>query len=43
MIKYGAVLLANVPQETTEFLKKLCTDYEPADRSLIDKVRTAVP
>lgn len=29
--KYGKVLMAEVPQRTTELLKRLCTDYRPTD------------
>ena len=29
--KYGKVLMNNSPEETTELLKQLCTDYEPID------------
>jgi hypothetical protein len=29
--KYGKVLMAEVPKETTELLKRLCTDYRPTD------------
>ncbi|KAL1122315.1 hypothetical protein AAG570_003720 [Ranatra chinensis] len=31
--KYGITLLENVPEETTSFLKKLCTDYEPNNKN----------
>ena len=29
--QYGKVLMHNVPQPTTELLKRLCTDYKPTD------------
>ncbi|CAG2230700.1 PEP5 [Mytilus edulis] len=36
--KYGKMLISEVPQQTTELLKRLCTDYRPIDRPLIDQV-----
>lgn len=33
--RYGKVLMAEVPQETTELLKRLCTDYRPTDSQYI--------
>ncbi|XP_052690623.1 vacuolar protein sorting-associated protein 11 homolog [Crassostrea angulata] len=35
--RYGKVLMAEVPQETTELLKRLCTDYRPTDKPLVDQ------
>lgn len=29
MKKYGKILIENVPNEATEFLKNLCTNYVP--------------
>lgn len=29
MKKYGKILVENVPQESTQFLKRLCTNYKP--------------
>ena len=29
MKKYGKMLMSQVPEETTELLKVLCTDYKP--------------
>ena len=29
--KYGKVLMSEVPRETTELLKRLCTDFRPID------------
>ncbi|KAK3087703.1 hypothetical protein FSP39_009366 [Pinctada imbricata] len=34
--KYGKVLMSEVPRQTTELLKRLCTDYRPTDRPLVD-------
>ena len=31
MKKYGKVLMSEVPMQTTEMLKRLCTDYRPTD------------
>lgn len=33
---YGTILLEIIPKESTEFLKKLCTDYHPKYKPLID-------
>ncbi|KAK2167121.1 hypothetical protein LSH36_32g21058 [Paralvinella palmiformis] len=33
---YGKILMAEVPMETTELLKRLCTDYKPSDKPLVD-------
>ncbi|XP_077990077.1 vacuolar protein sorting-associated protein 11 homolog [Glandiceps talaboti] len=35
--KYGKILMNEVPQETTELLKLLCTDYKPRDKPLVDE------
>lgn len=35
MRKYGNVLIQNVPNESTQFLKKLCSDYKPQDKPLV--------
>ena len=29
--KYGKLLMSEAPQQTTELLKRLCTDYRPSD------------
>jgi hypothetical protein len=39
MRKYGNILLQNAPDESTQFLKKLCTDYRPSNKPLVDQVR----
>ncbi|WAR00818.1 VPS11-like protein [Mya arenaria] len=31
VIKYGKILMAERPEEMTELLKRLCTDYKPTD------------
>ncbi|KAK3746923.1 hypothetical protein RRG08_030334 [Elysia crispata] len=36
--QYGKILMSQVPNETTELLKRLCTDYRPNDKPLIDQV-----
>ncbi|XP_070533237.1 vacuolar protein sorting-associated protein 11 homolog [Ptychodera flava] len=36
--KYGKILMNEVPQETTDLLKLLCTDYKPSDKPLVDQV-----
>ncbi|XP_060553204.1 vacuolar protein sorting-associated protein 11 homolog [Ruditapes philippinarum] len=36
--KYGKMFMAERPQETTELLKRLCTDYKPTDRPLVEAV-----
>lgn len=36
--KYGITLLENIPEETTQFLKKICTDYHPSDEPLVSQV-----
>ncbi|XP_024946618.1 vacuolar protein sorting-associated protein 11 homolog isoform X2 [Cephus cinctus] len=35
--KYGNVLIENIPQEATQFLKSLCTNYRPSNKPLIDQ------
>lgn len=35
--KYGTTLLENIPEETTQFLKKICTDYHPSDEPLVSQ------
>ncbi|XP_005091075.1 vacuolar protein sorting-associated protein 11 homolog isoform X1 [Aplysia californica] len=35
--QYGKILMSQVPQQTTELLKRLCTDYKPTDKPLIDQ------
>lgn len=37
MKKYGNVLIKNVPGESTQFLKKLCSDYKPENEPLISE------
>ena len=32
MKKYGKILMSEVPQKTTQLLKRLCTDYRPFNR-----------
>jgi hypothetical protein len=39
MRKYGNILIQNAPEESTQFLKKLCTDYRPSNKPLVDQVR----
>nr|XP_006822187.1 PREDICTED: vacuolar protein sorting-associated protein 11 homolog [Saccoglossus kowalevskii] len=34
--KYGKILMNEVPHDTTELLKLLCTDYRPSDKPLVD-------
>jgi hypothetical protein len=31
--QYGKVLMAEAPKETTDLLKRLCTDYKPTNRT----------
>lgn len=38
MKKYGNILIENVPNESTQFLKALCTDYRPSNKPLVDQV-----
>lgn len=35
---YGNVLVDNVPSESTEFLKKLCTNYKASSQPLVDQI-----
>ncbi|XP_070156564.1 vacuolar protein sorting-associated protein 11 homolog isoform X1 [Polyergus mexicanus] len=37
MKKYGNILIENVPNESTQFLKTLCTNYKPSDKPLVDQ------
>ncbi|XP_046814687.1 vacuolar protein sorting-associated protein 11 homolog [Vespa crabro] len=37
MKKYGNILIENVPNESTQFLKGLCTDYRPSNKPLVDQ------
>ncbi|XP_071958560.1 vacuolar protein sorting-associated protein 11 homolog isoform X2 [Antedon mediterranea] len=37
MKKYGKTLMSEVPTETTELLKSLCTDYKPKDAPIVDQ------
>lgn len=37
MKKYGNILIENVPKESTQFLKSLCTNYKPSNKPLFDK------
>jgi vacuolar protein sorting-associated protein 11 len=37
--KCGSILLQHAPQQTTDLLKRLCTDYRPNEQPLIDQVR----
>jgi len=32
---YGSALMQHLPSETTQFLKRLCTDYKPTNAPLI--------
>ncbi|KAH3841675.1 vacuolar protein sorting-associated protein 11 homolog [Dreissena polymorpha] len=34
--RYGKILMAERPDETTELLKRLCSDFKPSDRPLVD-------
>lgn len=36
MKNYGKILISEVPAETTQLLKLLCTDYHPSDKPLIN-------
>lgn len=38
MKKYGNILIENVPNESTLFLKALCTNYKPSNKPLVDQV-----
>ncbi|XP_064597137.1 vacuolar protein sorting-associated protein 11 homolog [Liolophura sinensis] len=35
--QYGKVLMNEAPDQTTELLKRLCTDYRPSDQPLVDQ------
>lgn len=35
MKKYGNILIQQVPSESTQFLKRLCTDYKPYESSIL--------
>ncbi|XP_054007633.1 vacuolar protein sorting-associated protein 11 homolog isoform X2 [Hylaeus anthracinus] len=37
MKKYGNILIENVPKESTQFLKTLCTNYRPSNKPLVDQ------
>ncbi|XP_012139382.1 vacuolar protein sorting 11 isoform X2 [Megachile rotundata] len=37
MKKYGNILIENVPNESTQFLKTLCTKYRPSNKPLVDQ------
>lgn len=37
MKKYGNVLIQNVSEESTQFLKKLCSDYKPHEKPLVSE------
>lgn len=39
MKKYGTILIENVPDESTQFLKALCTNYRPSNQPLVDQVK----
>uniref|UniRef100_T1ISE0 Vacuolar protein sorting-associated protein 11 homolog n=1 Tax=Strigamia maritima TaxID=126957 RepID=T1ISE0_STRMM len=36
MKKYGKMLMTIIPNETTQFLKQLCTDFRPSNKPLVD-------
>lgn len=36
--KYGKVLINEVPAETTDLLKMLCTDYRPSNSMIVESV-----
>jgi len=38
MKKYGNILIENVPNESTQFLKALCTNYKSSNKPLVDQV-----
>lgn len=38
MKKYGHRLVQHVPEESTKFLKLLCTDYKPRSKPLVDEI-----
>ncbi|XP_071442647.1 vacuolar protein sorting-associated protein 11 homolog isoform X2 [Hetaerina americana] len=35
--EYGSVLVDNVPEQATELLKKLCFEYQPSKKPLVDQ------
>lgn len=37
MKKYGKMLIENAPDESTQFLKSLCTNYRPTNKPLVDQ------
>ncbi|XP_017759291.1 PREDICTED: vacuolar protein sorting-associated protein 11 homolog [Eufriesea mexicana] len=37
MKKYANVLIENVPDDATQFLKTLCTNYRPSNKPLVDQ------
>lgn len=37
MKKYGHILIEHVPQESTQFLKALCTNYKPRNKPLVSE------
>ena len=38
VLRYGSVLLNHVPDETTELLISLCTDYKPSNSPIVKEV-----
>lgn len=40
---YGKTLVNNVPDETTELLKQLCTDYQPTETKKKEKLQDITP
>ena len=42
MKKYGAVLMKQLPEKTTAFLKTLCTEFRPLGEPLVDEAGEAV-
>lgn len=42
MKKYGNILIENVPNESTQFLKTLCTNYRPSNKPLVDQVKPII-
>lgn len=39
VLRYGPVLLSQAPEETTDLLVRLCTDYKPSNAPVIKEVR----
>ncbi|KAK7575939.1 hypothetical protein V9T40_012225 [Parthenolecanium corni] len=37
VMKFGDIFVQNIPDEFTNFLKKLCTNYQPCDKLLVDQ------